>query len=80
MLRASFAGTVGIVIPGCHMKIAEPKGPDGSGEILAAGRGVGVGYLYDEPRTAEQYDSDGESGRPLTLTAAHLSVALAYGQ
>jgi len=51
-------GTVGLPIPGVHLKIDEPNA-HGNGEILVKGDNVMLGYYNDVASTAEVMDEDG---------------------
>jgi long-chain acyl-CoA synthetase len=47
------AGSVGRPLPGIEVKIAEPDGATGVGEVIARGRNVMAGYWENESATAE---------------------------
>ena len=51
-------GTVGQDLEGCHHKIIDPD-PLGNGEVILSGRNITMGYLGDEEKTTNAFDSDG---------------------
>jgi long-chain acyl-CoA synthetase len=51
--------SIGKPIPGVQVKIANPAGVDGSGEICVKGPNVMLGYLDDEEATKQVLDSEG---------------------
>lgn len=51
-------GSVGIVIPGCEVRIGDPDAR-GIGEIQARGRNVMLGYYKDEEATRQTFTQDG---------------------
>ncbi len=51
-------GTVGRVLPGCQVRIADPD-KSGNGEIQIAGDIVMLGYYKDEENTKEVFTQDG---------------------
>lgn len=51
--------SAGPVLPGCELRIAEPRPDSGEGEVQIRGPNVFAGYYRDEARTREAFTEDG---------------------